>query len=110
VFQASSQGTSSRGAAQTIMPQINSEASRVTYENGTTMAALAKATGGAFIENSNALLSGIQRAFADTRDYYVLGYVPSNAAMDGSYRTIAVKVSDPKVVVRAKAGYWAAAQ
>jgi len=110
VFQASSQGTSSRGAAQTIMPQINSEASRVTYENGTTMAALAKATGGAFIENSNALLSGIQRAFADTRDYYVLGYVPSNTAMDGSYRTIAVKVSDPKVVVRAKAGYWAAAQ
>ena len=92
------------------MPQINSDASRVTYENGTTMAALAKATGGAFIENSNALLSGIQRAFADTRDYYVLGYVPSNAAMDGSYRTIAVKVSDPKVVVRAKAGYWAAAQ
>jgi len=56
------------------------------------------------------LLSGIQRAFADTRDYYVLGYVPSNTAMDGSYRTIAVKVSDPKVVVRAKAGYWAAAQ
>ena len=110
VFQASSQGTSSRGAAQTIMPQINTEASRVTFENGTTMAALAQATGGVFIENSNALLSGIQRAFAETREYYVLGYVPSNAAMDGTYRTITVKVKDPKATVRAKAGYWAPAK
>lgn len=107
VFQASSQGPSTRGAAQTIMPQINTEASRVTFENGTTMAALARATGGVFIENSNALLNGIQRAFSETRDYYVLGYVPSNGAMDGTYRTITVNVKDTKAVVRAKAGYWA---
>jgi VWFA-related protein len=110
VFQASNNGPSTRGAAQTIMPQINTEAARVIYENGTTMAALAKATGGVFIENSNALLSGIQRAFSDTRDYYVLGYIPSNEAMDGTYRTIAVKVKDPKASVRAKAGYWAPAK
>jgi VWFA-related protein len=107
VFQASNNGPSTRGAAQTIMPQINTETARVTYENGTTMAALAKATGGVFIENSNALLSGIQRAFSDTRDYYVLGYIPSNEAMDGTYRTITVKVKDTKASVRAKAGYWA---
>jgi VWFA-related protein len=110
VLQASSQGPSTRGAAQTIMPQINTEASRVTYENGTTMAALAHATGGVFIENSNALLSGIQRAFSETRDYYVLGYAPSNAAMDGTYRTIAVKLKDPKLTVRTKTGYWAPAK
>jgi VWFA-related protein len=110
VFQAANNGPSTRGAAQTVMPQINTEASRVTYENGTTMAALAHATGGVFIENSNALLSGIQRAFSDTREYYVLGYVPSNAAMDGTYRTIGVKVKDSKWMVRAKAGYWAPAK
>jgi Ca-activated chloride channel family protein len=71
------------------------------------MAALAHATGGAFIENSNDLPAAIRRAFDETREYYVLGYVSANPVMDGKYRAIDVRVKDPKYMVRARAGYWA---
>jgi VWFA-related protein len=106
-FEASTKGTSVRGVGQTIMPELNRQASLATFESGTAMEALAKATGGAFVENSNDMLAGIRRAFDETRDYYILGYVSTNTALDGKYRTIEVKVKDPKAQVRARAGYWA---
>jgi VWFA-related protein len=106
-FQASSGGgTSRQGVGQIILPELNRQASQASVESGTTMAALAKATGGAFIENNNDLLAGVKRAFDETRDYYVLGYVSSNPTMDGKFRGIAVRVKDPKFVVRARTGYW----
>jgi len=107
-YQASSGGgTSRQGVGQIILPELNRQASQASFESGTTMAALAHATGGVFIENSNDLLAGVKRAFDETRDYYVLGYMSSNPAMDGKYRAIEVRVKDPKSVVRARAGYWA---
>jgi len=107
-YQASSgAGAGRQGVGQVALPEINRQASQVAFENGTTLAALAHATGGAFTENNNNLLAGINRAFEETRDYYVLGYTSSNTAMDGSYRAIEVRVKDPKFVVRARAGYWA---
>jgi VWFA-related protein len=107
-YQASSGGGSSRqGVGQIILPELNRQASQASFESGATMAALAHATGGAFIENNNDLLAGMKRAFDETRNYYVLGYMSSNATMDGKYRTIDVRVKDPKAVVRARTGYWA---
>jgi VWFA-related protein len=107
-YQASSGGGGSRqNGGQVILPELNRQASQASVESGTTMAALAKATGGAFIENNNDVLAGVKRAFNETRDYYVLGYVSSNPAMDGKYRAIDVRVKDPKSVVRARTGYWA---
>ena len=107
-FQASNGGgTSRQGVGQIILPELNRQASQAALESGTTMAALAHATGGVFIENSNDLLTGIKRAFDETRDYYVLGYMSSNPTMDGKYRAIDVRVKDPKLVVRARTGYWA---
>ena len=107
-YQASSGGGGSRrDAGQTIVPELNRQAAQASIESGTTMAALAHATGGAFIENNNDLLTGVKRAFDETRNYYVLGYMSSNPAMDGKYRAIDVRVKDPKSVVRARAGYWA---
>jgi len=107
-YQASSGGgTSRQGVGQIILPELNRQASQASFESGTTMAALAKATGGAFLENSNDLLTGVKRAFDETRDYYVLGYMSSNPTMDGKYRAIDVRVKDPKSVVRARPGYWA---
>jgi VWFA-related protein len=106
-YQASSGGTSVRGVGQVILPELNRQAQQATFESGTTMEALAHATGGVFIENSNDLPAGLKRAFDETRDYYVLGYKSSNTAMDGKYRAIEVKVKDPKAVVRARLGYWA---
>jgi VWFA-related protein len=107
-YQASSGGgTSRQGVGQIILPELNRQASQASFESGATMAALAKATGGVFIENNNDLLAGVKRAFDETRDYYVLGYVSSNPTMDGKYRAINVRVKDPKSVVRARTGYWA---
>lgn len=76
-------------------------------QNTDGLAELARATGGLFFENNNDLLKGIQKAFADGREHYVLAYVPSNKALDGTYRKIQVEVKRDKVQVSAKPGYWA---
>ena len=52
---------------------------------------------------------GLERAFADGRQYYVLAYVPTNTNSDGKFRAISVRVRDGKYVISAKRGYWAAA-
>jgi VWFA-related protein len=75
---------------------------------GNTLAEIAEATGGTAFHDSNDLLGGLQRAFADGRDYYTIAYVSSNASIDGKFRAIRVQVRDRKVVVNAKRGYWAA--
>ncbi len=107
-YQASSGGGISRqGVGQIILPELNRQASLANFESGTTMAALAKATGGAFLENNNDLLAEVKRVFDETRDYYVLGYMSSNPTMDEKYRAIDVRVKNPKLVVRARTGYWA---
>ena len=43
-------------------------------------------------------------------DQYSIGYTPSNAVMDGTYRAIKVVAQRRGVTVRAKAGYFASAQ
>ncbi len=43
-------------------------------------------------------------------DQYSIGYTPSNAVMDGTYRSIKVVAQRRGVTVRAKAGYFASAQ
>jgi VWFA-related protein len=73
------------------------------HENTHALAELAHQTGGLFCENHNDLFKGIERAFADGREYYVLAYVPDDSALDGSYRKIEVTVKR-KVQVNAKAG------
>ena len=75
---------------------------------GNTLAEIAEATGGTAFHDSNDLLGGLQRAFADGRDYYTIAYVSGNANLDGKFRAITVQVRDRKVVVNAKRGYWAA--
>jgi len=75
---------------------------------GNTLAEIAGATGGTAFHDSNDLLGGLERAFADGRDYYTIAYVSSNASLDGKFRAITVQVRDRKVVVNAKRGYWAA--
>ena len=74
---------------------------------GNTLAEIAEATGGTAFHDSNDLLGGLQRAFADGRDYYTIAYVSANANLDGKFRAITVQVRDRKVVVNAKRGYWA---
>jgi VWFA-related protein len=41
-----------------------------------------------------------------TRNGYLIGYQPSNAAWDGSYRNVAVKVNRPDVTLHYRHGYY----
>ena len=43
-----------------------------------------------------------------TRFSYLLGYTPSNPALDGTFRDVEVKVNRPDVTVRFRHGYFAA--
>ena len=65
-------------------------------------------SGGFIVRNTNDLNKGIQRIADETRVYYLLGYTPSNAARDGKFRKIEVKLALPKGRdVRARKGYFA---
>jgi hypothetical protein len=65
-------------------------------------------SGGFVVRNTNDLSGGIQRIANETQAYYLLGYIPSNAARDGRYRKIQVKLKNPKgLQVRARKGYYA---
>ena len=68
---------------------------------------LALDTGGFVVENRNDLGTGFARIGKESRSYYLLGYVPTNRATDGRFRSITVKLGRPDVVVRARRGYFA---
>ena len=104
-FDASQGGTSVRvdGAVGRAERDVASAA-------GNTLVEIAASTGGTAFHDDNNLLGGLQRAFADGRDYYMLGYVSGNANLDGKFRAITVQVRDRKAVVNAKKGYWAGQQ
>jgi VWFA-related protein len=68
---------------------------------------IAADTGGFSVKNTNDLGQGIARIADESRAYYLLGYNPANAARDGKFRKIEVKVNRKGVVVRARRGYYA---
>lgn len=68
---------------------------------------LAEETGGFLVANTNDLGQGFERMQEEMRFYYLLSYSPTNAAFDGSYRSIRVKVNRPGVSVRTRKGYLA---
>lgn len=71
---------------------------------------LAKETGGFLLENTNNLAAGVARMQQERKTYYLLGYQPANATMDGKFRRVAVKVTRRNVTVRARPGYLAVPQ
>ena len=98
-------GPSNRGG--TLLSEMDHQASSVTLQNGSGMERLASSTGGVYLHDSNDLLKQFRSALADGREYYVLAYVPKDRTEDGKFRAITVEVSDKKLRVRAKSGYWA---
>jgi VWFA-related protein len=99
---------SNPGATRTVGASVDRADRSAASANGNTLAEIAEATGGTAFHDSNDLLGGLQRAFADGRDYYTIAYVSGNANFDGKFRAITVQVRDSKAVVNAKRGYWAA--
>jgi VWFA-related protein len=69
---------------------------------------LAQTTGARFFQVDHAMqLPEIYTQIADElASQYTIGYVSKNAARDGSWRQIAVRVSEPGVVARTRAGYY----
>jgi VWFA-related protein len=73
-----------------------------------TLRTLASETDGFAVVDPGDLDRGLTRAVDDLTSYYLLGYVSSNAKLDGTSRSISVRVKRPGVDVRARRGYRAA--
>lgn len=99
---------SNGGSPVSVDGAVDSVEQDTASADGNTLMEIAAATGGTAFRNDNNLLQGLERAFADGRDYYTLAYVSSNSNDDGSFRAITVQVPGRKVAVQAKRGYWAA--
>jgi len=100
---------SNPGGSARMMPSVFSIMESNASDAGDTLSEIASESGGTAFKNSNDLLNGMQRAFADGRQYYMLAYVPGNSNADGKFRSISVRLRDGKMVVKAKRGYWAVA-
>jgi VWFA-related protein len=68
---------------------------------------IAAETDGMAIVNTNSIDRGIDRIVTDLSSYYLLGYYSTNQKLDGKFRSINVKVTRPRVQVRARRGYRA---
>ncbi len=68
---------------------------------------LTEGTGGFMIRNTDDIKRAFGMIVRDTSSYYVIGYQPDNAAMDGKVRKIEVKAAVPGVKVRARKSYAA---
>ena len=70
--------------------------------------ALAEDTGGFAVRNTNDLSQGFGRILRDNEVYYLLAYEPTNAARDGKFRKIEVRLrARPGLRVRTRSGYFA---
>ena len=70
-----------------------------------TLYTLASDTGGKALVDSNDLALGIRQAQEDISSYYILGYYSSNAAEDGKFRKIQVKLVSKELQASAKVDY-----
>lgn len=68
---------------------------------------LADATGGTFIHNTNDLLGGIRRLASAPEYIYILAFSPKGLKHDGKYHPLKVTVTEPKLTVFARKGYFA---
>ena len=70
---------------------------------------LTSATGGIRIQNIDDVGRAFNMVVRDTSTYYVIGYRPDNAVMDGKFRKIEVKANVSGVNIRSRKGYAAVA-
>ncbi|MDQ3170777.1 MAG: VWA domain-containing protein [Acidobacteriota bacterium] len=70
-------------------------------------AILAGETGGFVLANASNFTGALMQIADDTSAYYVVGYAPTSARLDGKFRKIEVKTRVRDVKVRARKGYLA---
>ncbi|HEY1493816.1 MAG TPA: VWA domain-containing protein [Candidatus Solibacter sp.] len=98
----------SRGTGIYSGSQHNSQRAGINNSQDT-LVSLAADTGGKAFLDSNDLSLGLVQAQQEYRSYYVLGYYTSNAAQDGKYRRITVKLTNTAISARLdhRDGYYA---
>ena len=69
--------------------------------------ALAEATGGRRIRNTNDPELHVPDVFRENGSYYLIGYQSTHAERDGRFRRIRVTVNRPDVTVQTRTGYFA---
>jgi hypothetical protein len=100
-------GGAARGSNQSIVG-VSFGSANIPWANQT-LKNFAELTGGQSAVNiyADKALANIDAA---TRFGYLLGYYPANAALDGKYRHIDIKVSRPGLTVLFRHGYYASEQ
>jgi VWFA-related protein len=98
-------GREETGGSLTSYFEFNEDLLRLNPHSGLTR--LADLTGGFLIKDTNDAAEGFRQIAEDMRFHYVLGYNPTNAAYDGKFRNISVKVKRSGVELHARKGYFA---
>jgi VWFA-related protein len=88
-----------------IHPELPRTANFDTGEDGPNM--LAQSTGGFAVRSIDDMSRAFGLVVRDTSTYYVIGYQPQNASMDGKVRKIEVRTNVPGARVRARKSYAA---
>ena len=92
------------GASQMMFQSSMERSQRFTTIGVETMA---DDTGGFVVQGTNDLAGGLSRAASESRQYYLLGFVPTAAKAPGVFRKIKVRVAREGLTVRARKGYYA---
>ncbi len=79
------------------------------FNSQETLGTLASDTGGKFFSDSNDFAPAFQQVQRDTEAYYILGFHPANAKLDGGFRHITVRVNRPDLKLEYRPGYYAQA-
>jgi VWFA-related protein len=72
-----------------------------------TLTTMAEDTGGRAFFDSNTFGQVFQKVVADTSAYYILGYSSTNAAEDGRFRRIRVRLKRADLKLEYRSGYYA---
>jgi VWFA-related protein len=91
-------------ASMAFNPYQESPAIRATTA---TMDQLATDTGGRAIYTTNDVSAALTRDIQDGAHYYTVAYTPSNEKMDGTFRRIEVRLTEPKYQLAYRRGYYA---
>lgn len=88
-------------------PDARIEASIARLERRQSLVAIANATGGFALSNSNSFENAFDRIVQENSSYYVLGFSSTNERRDGRFRKLDIRVKRPGLVVRGRTGYMA---
>ena len=86
-----------------LLQQLDRERAQVSQSS---MSSIAKMTGGKTCYNKNEIASCVRDAAHDAEQYYLVSYYRDKKNNKPGWRTLAVKVDQPDVEVRARTGYF----